>query len=118
MVWMNFTNKIANLWAVWDQRITFAMRLDQKPLQFISWGVQLTTLLAVLSIKVKYSALAIGAAVVLIVVQGWLLSKTKLQKKFDAAQARQNQEWLDHVAESHKVKAGIEDIKNMIQANK
>jgi hypothetical protein len=115
---LNISNKIANLWAVWDQRITFAMRLDQKPLQFISWGVQLTTLLAVLSIKVKYSALAIGAAVVLIVVQGWLLSKTKLQKKFDAAQARQNQEWLDHVAESHKVKADIETIKNMIQANK
>ena len=118
MAWMNFTNKIANLWAVWDQRITFAMRLDQKPLQFISWGVQLTTLLAVLSIKVKYSALAIGAAVVLIVVQGWLLSKTKLQKKFDAAQARQNQEWLDHVAESHKVKADIETIKELLRVNK
>lgn len=94
------------------------MRLDQKPLQFISWGVQLTTLLAVLSIKVKYSALAIGAAAVLIIIQAWLLSKTNLQKKFDAAQARQNQEWLDHVAELHEVKASVETIKKLLQANK
>lgn len=79
------------------------MRLDQKPLQFISWGVQLTTLLAVLSIKVKYSALAIGAAVVLIVVQAWLLSKTNLQKKFDAAQSVQNQEWIDHVEDTREI---------------
>jgi hypothetical protein len=111
-------SKIANIWAVWDQRITFAMRLDQKPLQFVSWGVQLTTLLAVLSIKVKYSALAIGAAVVLIIIQAWLLSKTKLQKKFDAAQSVQNQAWLDHVDELHELRKDVKAIRNMLQANK
>ncbi len=115
---MNFTNKIANLWAVWDQRVTFAMRLDQKPIQFVAWGVQLTTLLAVLSIKIKYSFVAIGVAAVLIVIQAWLLSKTKLQKKFDAAQSKQNQEWLDHVRELHEVKASVETIKNMLCEDK
>lgn len=111
-------SKIANLWAVWDQRITFAMRLDQKPIQFVAWGVQLTTLLAVLSIKIKYSFVAIGCAAVLIFIQAWLLSKTKLQKKFDAAQSVQNQAWLDHVEELHELRRDVEAIKNMLQANK
>lgn len=115
---MSLKCKISEFLAVWDQRITFAMRLDQKPLQFVSWGVQLTTLLAVLSVRVKYSFVAIGCAVVLIVIQAWLLSKTKLQKKFDAAQSRQNQEWLDHVRESNSMKRDIETIKKLLQANK
>jgi hypothetical protein len=108
---MNLKAKAANFLAVWDQRISFAMRLDSKPLQFISWGVQLTTLLAVLNIKVKYSAVAIGAAVILIVIQAWLLSRTNLQKKFDGVTARQNQEWLDHVKDTKEIKERLRSIK-------
>jgi hypothetical protein len=97
-------SKIADLWAVWDNRINFAVSIDQKPLMFINYGVNLTTLLAVLSIKIKYSFVVVIVAILLILLQAWLLSKTNLQKKFADKTANQNFAWLDHVKDTKEIK--------------
>jgi hypothetical protein len=107
-------SKAANFMAVWDQRISFALRLDSKPMQFVSWGLSFSTFCGVFHIDIKYPALAIGAAVILIVIQAWLLSRTNLQKKFDGVTARQNQEWLDHVKDTKNIKERLDDLHSRI----